>query len=162
MVVLNRVGEQEVEPVGIPILCSPQVSSLCCSSIGESELSGSLVILADELVHLSVDTAVHAVCGLCVIEVTFLLEFLIDGHLVLGVHDVESRVHRLQTGGILSGVADMTLAGLTFLRSDDDDSRHRARAINRSSRSILEDIEGLDIIRVQARDSGTDKGGRVS
>ena len=130
MVVLHAVREQQAEPVRIAVFRGAQVGGAGLGRVLEAELAGGGVVLADQLVHLAVDTAVHGVRRLRVVQVTLLLELLVDGHLVLGVHDVEGGVHRLQADGVFARVADVALARLTLLGRDHDNARHRARTID--------------------------------
>ena len=162
VVVLDGTLEQEVEPVGVAVFGGLEVSRNGFGGVLQTESARGRIILGNQLVHLAVDTAVHAVCGLGVVEVTFLLELLVDGHLVLGVHDVEGGVRRLQPVGVLAGVADVALARLSFLRGNDDNARHCARAIYRGSGSVFQDIERFDIVGVQAGDGGRNQGSGVT
>ena len=83
MVVLDGVGEQLIEPVGIAELCLAQVVSACSSRIGQSELSCRRILLSNQLVHLSIDTAGSSIGGLSIVQVTLLLHLLVDTHLIL-------------------------------------------------------------------------------
>ena len=162
MVVLEAVREQQVEPVRVPVLRRAEIGGAGGVRVLEAELAGGGVVLGDELVHLSVDAAVHRVRRLRIVQVALLLELLVDGHLVLGVHDVEGGVHRLQADGVFARVADVALARLALLGGDDDDARHRARTIDGGSGTVLQDVEGLDVVGVQAGDRGGDQGGGVT
>ena len=162
MVGLDGVAEQELEPVGVAVLGGAQIGGAGLVSVGQAELAGRLVISVDQLVHLAVDTAVGGVGDLGVVEVTLLIEFLVDVHLVLGVHDVERVVGGDQTGGVLAGVVDVVLAGTTLLGRDDDNAGHGARTVDGGGGAVLQDVETLDIVGVESRDGGGDKGRGVS
>ena len=80
----------------------------------------------------------------------------------MGVHDVEGGVHRLQADGVFARVADVALARLTLLGRDDDNAGHRARTIDRGGGAVLQDVEGLDIVGIEAGDGGGNQGGGVT
>ena len=58
MVALQSVAEESVEPVSVSVLGCPEVFSPGSRRVRETELSGCLVILTDQLVHLTIDSAV--------------------------------------------------------------------------------------------------------
>ena len=150
VVVLHIVGEQKVKPVGIAVLGFTEIGRLGLGSIGKGELTGHRIILAEHLVHLAVDTAVGSVRDVCIVQIALLLEFLVDGHLILRVHDVERIVGRLEPVGIFTGVTDAALACGTFLGGDDDDAGHRPCTVDRGCGTILEDLEALDVVGVES------------
>ena len=158
VVVLDIVGEELVEPVRVAVLGGAEVSGLRGVGVREAELTAGLVELGNQLIHLTIDTAVGGVGRTGIQEVTLLLQFLVDGHLVLGVHDVELGVHRLQTDRIFSVVSDAAGAGATLLGRDDDNAGHGARTVDGGRGTVLEDIEALDIVGVQTGDGGRDQG----
>ena len=49
-----------------------------------------------------------------------------------------------------------------FRRTVYDDARHCARTINRGSGAVLQDVEGLDVVGVEAGDGGGDQGRGVT
>ncbi len=130
VVVLNIVGKKKIEPVCVPELGLPQVSGFGFRGVRKRELSGDRVVLTQHLVHLAIDSAVGGIGDFRIIQITFLLKFLIDGHLILRVHNVECVVGRLEPVGIFPCVADAALSGLSFFRCDDDDARHGAGPID--------------------------------
>ena len=146
MVMLNTVSEQEVKPVGIAILSLTQVVGDRFRRVRQSKLTGCLVVLTDELIHLAIYTAGRCRGCLGIVEVAFLLQLLIDAHLVLRVHDIECRVAWLQSHRIFTCIVDMGLTRLTFLGRDDDDTCHGTSTIDGSRTTILQDLEALDIV----------------
>ena len=158
VVVLDRVVEQDVEPVRVAELGGAEVGVSRRLGVREAEGAAGFVILGDQLVHLAVDTAVAGVGRLGVVQVTLLLELLVDFHLVLGVHDVEGVVAGLEPIGVFAGVADLAGSGGTLLGRDDDNARHGARTVDGSGGTVLEDVEALDIVGVQAGDGRGDQG----
>ena len=155
---LDVVSEQPVEPVRIAVLRRPEIGGLRRVRIGQAELTAGLVEVGDELIHLAVNTALGSVGGTGILQVALLFQFLIDGHLVLGIHDVEVRIAGLQAHRVLTGIGKAAVTGLSLLGGDDDDARHRARTIDRSRGTVLENVETLDIVGVQAGDGGRDQG----
>ena len=158
VVVLDAVREQQVEPVGVAEFGVPQVSGLGFQGIGQGELLGHGIVLAQELVHLSVDTAVLGIGDIRVVQPAFLLQFLVDGHLVLGIHDVEGGVQRLHTERVLTRIGHRAVPGTAFLGGDDDNARHGARTVDGGRGTVLQDFEALDIVGVQAGDGGGNQG----
>ena len=158
VVMLDVVGEEPVEPVRVAVLGRAEIGGLGGVGVRQAELAAGLVELGDELVHLAVDTAVGGVGRTGILQETLLLQFLVDGHLVLGIHDVEVRIAGLQAHRVLTGIGKAAVTGLSLLGGDDDDARHRARTIDRSRGTVLENVETLDIVGVQAGDGGRDQG----
>ena len=162
MVLHDGRREKLLKPVGIAILCLLQVGILSLLGVGETKHTSGAVVGVDHLIHLSIYTIVAAIEDIRKIEPSLILQLLVDGHLVLRVENIEIAVRRNQAGGKLTGVVQMSLSLLTLLGSNDDDTCHRARTINRSSRTILQNLEAFDIIRVQAGDGRRDQGLRVT
>ena len=158
MVVLHVISEQPVEPVRVPELGCTEVSRLRRIRVLQSILVRDRIEGGNQLVHLSVDTAVGGIRQGCIIQIAFLFQFLVDGHLVLGVHDVEGGVARLQTEGIFTRVVDRAVAGTALLGGHDDNARHGARTIDGSSGAVLENVETLDIFGVETGDRGRNQG----
>ena len=158
MVVLDRVREELVEPVGITVLSLAQIVGTGLRSVGQTILTSNSVVLGNQLVHLTIDTAGSGIGSLSIVQVTFLLHFLIDAHLILRVHDVEGGIAGLQTHGVLTSVVDAGLTLLTLLGGDNDHTSHSAGTIDRGSRTVLQNIEGLDIVGVQTCDGAGDQG----
>ena len=73
-----------------------------------------------KLVHLSIYSTVAGPGYGCKIQPSFLLKFLIDAHLVLGVHDVEGLVVGLQPGCEFSGVGKTAASLFALLGRDHD------------------------------------------
>ena len=71
---------------------------------------------------------------------------------LLGVHKVEPLDLVLHTA--LDIVLHLSLACLSFLGGDKDDTVRSAATVNGSCRCILEDLEGLDVIRIDGGCTG--------
>ena len=162
VVVLDVVGEQPVEPVRVAVLGGAEIGGLGGGRVLQAELPGRLVELGDQLVHLSVDTALRSVGRPRVLQVTLLLQFLVDTHLVLRIHDVEVRVAGLQADGVFTRVVHAAVARTALLGGHDDNARHGARAVDGGRGTVLEEVETLDIVGVQAGDRRGDQGVRVT
>ena len=158
VVVLDAVREQQVEPVGVAELGIPQVGRLRFQGVGQGELLRHGIVLAQELVHLTINTAVLGVGDVRVVQPALLFQFLVHGHLVLGIHDVEGAVERLHAERVLTGIGHRAVPGTAFLGGDDDNARHGARTVDGGRGTVLQDFEALDIVGVQTGDRGGDQG----
>ena len=154
---LDAVGEQPVEPVGVPVLGGTQVSRLRGGRVLQAVLAGGLVVLGDELVHLAVNTAFRCVGGTGILQETLLLQLLVNAHLVLGIHDVEVGVAGLQAHRIFTRITHRAVSGTALLSRHDDNARHGPRTVDGGGGAVLQDVETLDIVGVQARDGGGDQ-----
>ena len=158
MVVLDVVGEQAVEPVGVAHFGGTQVGGPGLVRILQAELARRLVVQGDQFVHLAIDTALGIVGRRRIVQIALLFQFLVNGHLVLGIHDVEGRVIRLQAHRVFTRIGDPAAAGLTLLRGDDDNAGHGAGAVDGGRGAVLQDVETLDIVGVQTGDGRGDQG----
>ena len=162
VVVHNIIIKEEVEPVGVAELSLLEVGIHGGLSVGKSELSVGLVVLVDEGIHLSVETGGGTVGKRCQFKPSLLLHLTVDTHLLLRVTDIVLVVVRLATVGKFTGIVDGTVSGTTLLGSDDNHTGHGACTVNRGSATVLEDLETLDVVRVQTCDGIRDKGFGVS
>ena len=83
MVLHDGVREKQIEPVGVSILGCAQIGVSCFCGVCKGKLTGGLIVGGEKVVHLRIDTTIHLIGGLGIVQVSFLLEFLIDAHLVL-------------------------------------------------------------------------------
>ena len=155
--VLNAVAEEFLEPVGIAKLRLSQVGVAPFGGVQYGELPCGRVVGVDQLRQLAVDAAFRAVNGIGIVEPSLVVHLLVDGHLLLRIHDVEVRVAGNHTHREFAGVTDFRNTGRAFLRGDDDDSGHGAGAVDRGCRTILENLETLDVIGVKSGDGRTDE-----
>ena len=114
-----------------------------------------------KLVHLSIDTAAAGPVYGCKIQPSFLLKFLIDAHLVLRVHDVESPVIGFQPGREFSGVGKATVSLPTFLGCDHNYSGHGFSPINGCGGSVFQNLEAF-YVGVQPCYGRTDQGNGIT
>ena len=162
MVLHDGRREKLLEPVGIAILSLLEISILRLLIVGKSEHTRSTVVGIDELIHLSIYTIVAAIEDIRKIEPSLIPQLLVDGHLVLRVENIKIVIRWNQTGSKLTGIVQMSLSLLTLLGSNDDDTCHRARTIDRCSGTVLQNLEAFDIIRVQSCDGRRNQSLRVT
>ena len=156
MAVLDARTEQFLEPVRIPHLCFAEIVGTPGFRVDDT-VSGLGIVCVDELGHLAVDTALGADNLVGVVEPSLVVHFLVHGHLLLGIHYVELGIARHHTHRIFSGIGDTGHSGTAFLGGHDNHSRHGPCSVNRSSRTVLEDLETLDVVRVKTGNRGTDE-----
>ena len=106
MILHDVIAEEQVEPVGITELCLLQVGVHGSIGIGQPILSVGLVILGDEVVHLTIQTSGGAVGKCRELKPTLGGHFFVDTHLLLRVRDVVVPVAGLQTIGKLTGIVN--------------------------------------------------------
>ena len=156
MVLRNAVVEQNIKPVCISVFSLAQISISCFRSVRQSK-SCVCVVTVDQMIHLTIYTTVRSTVYIREVQVTVAFQCLIYVHLFLRVHDVEVTVVRFQTHGEFTCIADLVRTCLTFLGSNDNHTCHGTSTIDRSSRTILQDLEAFDIVSIQTRDSRTDQ-----
>ena len=144
------VVEQLLEPVGIPVLGSPQVAG--AAGIVVAQLSGS-----DHLVHAPEHTALRVGDRLGQVEPALLLHVHVDRHLVLRIHDVEIPVGGNHAVGEFTRIIDGAHAGTAPLGRDDDHTGHGSCSVYRGCRSVLEDVETFDVFRVESGNGRSDQ-----
>ena len=120
-----RLLEQQVEPVCITVLGGTQIPVHRILGIRKTELAGRLIISIDKFVHLSVHSVFAAPEGLGEIEESLVGHFLVDTHLILGIHHIIVPVGRLETHSELSGIIDSGCTRTSFLGRDDNHTCHR-------------------------------------
>ena len=130
MVHLDAVREQTAEPVGVAIFGSTQIGSLSLVGVSQTKLTAGGIVLSDELIHLTINTARRCVCNFGIVQITLLSEFLINAHLVLRVHDVEFRIARFQAHCKFARIAYRVLALLASLGGDYNHICHGASTID--------------------------------
>ena len=152
MVVLDGIGEELSEPVGVPVLRLTQVGVLRRLVVQQTVHPSLLVVGVDELVHASEDTALRGPVRVGKVQPTLVAHLAIDSHLLLRVHDVEVAVGWYEAHRIFARVGDMALAGLAPLRGDDDHACHGTCAVDAGGRAVLQDLERLDVVGVESCD----------
>ena len=153
MVLHDVAVEQQVEPVGVHELGLTQIVVHGGTSVGQTELAVGGVVLVHQVIHTTVDTRRRTVDQRSELQPTLLLHLLEDAHLLLRVADVEVAIVGLQTIGELTGVVDLGVALATGLGGDHNHTSVSLCTVDRGSRTILQDLEALDIIGVQASHS---------
>ena len=157
MVLRDTVVEQHIKPVCVSVFSLTQIGISCFRSVRQSEAC-VCVVTVDQMIHLTVHTTVRSTIHIREVQVTVAFQCLVHVHLFLRVHDVEVAVVRFHTHGKLTCITDFIRTCLTFLGCNDNHTCHGTRTVDRGSRTILQDLEALDIVGVQTRDSRTDQG----
>ena len=155
MGVHHRRLEQLFEPVRIPPLCRLQERDL----FGAALLHRSRI---DQRIHFAVDTARRGVRDPRIAQPAFVGHFLIDRHLVLGVHQVEVAVGRDHTVREFARIVDPADTRTALFGRYDDHSGHGAGTVDRRGRSVFQNIETFDVFGIQTCDGRTDQGRGVS
>ena len=150
MVLHQRTWEELFEPVGVTHLGTVQIGITCFFSVDKPKLSRRRIVGVDEFIHLSINTVVTAIQHIREIEPSFVLHFLIDTHLILGIQNVELTVSGNQTWGKLTGIVHMSLSRTAFFRSNNNNATHGTCSINRRSRTVFQDLKTLNIIRIKS------------
>ena len=159
----HRVGlhdvvvEQQVEPVGVAELGLAQVVVHRLLGVGQHEVARLLVVGVHQAVHLAVQAGRRGVGNLRELQPALGGHLLVDAHLLLRVRDVVIAVGGLQAVGELARIVDRAVALAALLRGDDDHARHGARAIYRGGGTVLQHLERLDVVGVQAGDGVRDQ-----
>ena len=149
MVHRDGVVKQLVKPVGVPVLSLAQITVHRLGSVGQSEAALCGVVVVHQVVHTTELTAARSTVRTYEREETVVVHFLIDTHLLLRVHDVEVAVAGLQAVGIFTGIADLAGTLLTTLGGDDNHTGHSAGTVDRSCRTVLQNLETLDVVGVE-------------
>ena len=152
MVLRDGVVEQHIKPVCVPVFCLAQIGVACFFRVGQAIRARRRVVGIDEVVHFSIYTAVRGTVGFGQVQVAGTLHFAVNAHLVLRVHDVEVTVAGLHAHGKFTGIADFVVPGASFLGRHHNHTGHGARTVNRCGRTVLQDLETLDVIGVQTGD----------
>ena len=148
----HRIGEKEVEPVGVAELGLLQVGVACGLGVLQAE-GARRRIVAQLLEHVAIDTRVRGIGQVLELEPALVGHLLIDAHHLLRVHDVIVAIRGLQAGGELARIVERGTSLLALLGGDDNHTSHGARTINRGSGTVLEHGERLDVVRVQTSHS---------
>ena len=162
MVLRDGIAEEQVKPVGVPVFSLSQIGVAGFGGVCKTECAGCLVVAVEQMIHLAIHTTVRGAVGLGKIDDARLLHLLIHSHLLLRVHDVEVIVAWLQAHCELTSIAYLVAALVTFLGCDYNHTRHRARTINRGGRTVLQNLEALDVVGVQSCYRRGDKRGGIS
>ena len=149
MVLHQIVVEQEVEPVGVAELSLLQVSVHCSVGVRQAKLSVGSVVRINEFVHLTIKTWSRAINEVGQLQPALGSHLLIYTHLLLWVGDVVIIVAGFQPIGELTGIVERAMSCAAFLGCHNNHTGHGACTIYRGSRTILKNLEALDIIGVK-------------
>ena len=119
-------------------------------SVEKLELPCHRIVEEGKLVQLSIGSTVAGPVYGCKIQPSFYLKFLIDAHLVLGVHDVESLVIGFQPGCEFTGVGKTAVSLLAFFGRDHKYSDHGFSSINGCGGSVFQNLEAFYVVGIQS------------
>ena len=155
---LHQAGlKQLVKPVGVAHLGLAQIGVARLLGVGQSIGARGRIVGVHQPVHLAVDAAVGRTVGLAESQPALLLHLLVDTHLLLRVHDVERLIGRHKANRIFARIRNLVRALAALLGRHHNHARHGARAVDRRGRTVLENLEALDVVGVQTRNGRTDK-----
>ena len=157
MVLHDGRREEFFEPIGVAKFCLLQVGVFRLGGVRQQELAARGVEGIFQLIHLAVHAVVATIQHIRVVEPAFVAQFAIDPHLLLRVENVEIAIRGHQTRGELARVVEMSLPLAALFGGHHDHARHGARTVDRRGRTVLEHLEALDVVGVQARDGRTDE-----
>ena len=146
----QRIAEQQVEPIRIGESIFIKECLAGIFRIFQTELT---IIGMNQIPHDAVHTGRRLIDDLRG-EQPLAFHFGIDGHLVERVHDIVLIVRGLRADPEVAVVADDRLAELRTLAPlgrDDDHAVHRAGAVHGRSGGILQNVERLDVLGIDAR-----------
>ena len=86
---LHGRAEKFLEPVRVAHLGLAEICFPSGFGVLHKIFSGRRIVCVHQLVHLAVHAALRAVYVAGKVEPALLVHFLINGHLLLGVHDIE-------------------------------------------------------------------------
>ena len=150
MRVHDRILEKLLDPVRVAVLGLAQVA--VARLHGVFQQSG-----IDQRIHLAVNTARRRVGDTRIAQPALVVQLLIDGHLVLRVHDVEIGVGGNHTIRELARIIDMADASTSLFGRNDDHAGHSARTVYGSCGTVFQNAEALDVVGVETCDGGADQ-----
>ena len=137
------------------------------STVGTTTAEGYVMVLSGT----SLEYLVKPVCIGCILEMIFaiLTKFITTCEscirvgaslteivaILVGIHHIIYITRNLVNTEVTRVVYLQRLVFLTILGSDDNDTISSTRTVDGTRRSILQDLDGLDIIRREVTDSGT-------
>ena len=129
--VLHDIGfEQSVEPVGIAHFSLTQISVAGRFGVLKGKRTGNWIIGIQQVIHLTVYTAVGSSVCSSEVQEHFCFHFLVNTHLFLGVHNVKLTVTGFQTHSKFTRVVDTAHPGLTFLCGYYNHTSHGTGSVN--------------------------------
>ena len=153
----NAVLEELLEPVRITELSSTEVSRTTCIGIEYTVLATLIIVIIDAIVEVAVDPILRGDKDSLVVKALTVGHLIEDGHLVLRVQDIilaiggDGTISKL--GLISEGVSPLP----SLTRADGDNPPEGALTIESGSRSVVDDLEALDVALRETRQSSSDE-----
>ena len=153
----NAVLEELLEPVRITELSSTEVSRTTCIGIEYTVLATLIIVIIDAIVEVAVDPILRGDKDSLVVKALTISHLIEDGHLVLRVQDIilaiggDGTISKL--GLISEGVSPLP----SLTRADGDNPPEGALTIESGSRSVVDDLEALDVALRETGQSSCDE-----
>ena len=162
MAVLDARAEQFGEPVGVAQLGFPEVGYSARFRILDDVFACGWVVGVHQLGHFVVNSSVGCIDAAGKIEPSLLVHFLIDGHLLLRVHNVEFGIGRHEAYAVFPVVADLGHSRGAFLGCHDYDPGHCPGPVDGGCGTVFENLERFDVIGIEPGYCRTDQGGGIT
>ena len=157
VLVANDVLVELLEPVRIAKLRGTQVSGTTCIRIEDAILASNIIIIIDLIVEVAIDPIARSDEDSLVVKALTIGHLIEDGHLVLRVQDIELAVGGNGTVGKLSLISEGVRPLASLTRADGDNPPEGALTIEGGCRSVVDDLEALDITLRETGQSGCDE-----
>ena len=157
MLVTNGVLVKFLEPVRITKLSSTEVSSTTCIGIEHTVLASQVIVIIDAIVEVAIDPILRGDEDSLVVKALTVGHLIEDGHLVLRVQDIELTVGGDGTVGKLGLISEGVRPLPSLTRADGDNPPEGALTIEGGCRSVVDDLEALDVALRETRQSSSDE-----
>ena len=157
MLVTNGVLEEFLKPVRITKLSSTEVSSTTCIGIEHTILASQVIVIIDAIVEVAIDPILRGDEDSLVVKALTVGHLIEDGHLVLRVQDIELTVGGDGTVGKLGLISEGVRPLPSLTRADGDNPPEGALTIEGGCRSVVDDLEALDVALRETRQSSCDE-----
>ena len=157
VLVTNAVLEELLEPVRITKLCSTEVSGTTCIRIEDAILASNIIIVIDLIVEVAIDPIARGDEDSLVVKALTVSHLIEDSHLVLRVQDIELTVGGDGTVGKLGLISEGVRPLPSLTRADGDNPPEGALTIEGGCRSVVDDLEALDVALRETGQSGCDE-----
>ena len=157
MLMADAVLEEFLEPVRITKLSSTEVSSTTCISIEYTILASQVIVIIDAIVEVAIDPIARGDEDSLVVKTLTVGHLIEDGHLVLRVQDIELTVGGDGTVGKLGLISEGVRPLPSLTRADGDNPPEGALTIEGGCRSVVDNLEALDITLRETGQSGCDE-----
>ena len=141
----NAVLIELLEPVRITKLCSTEVSGTTCIRIEDSILASNIIIVIDLIVEVAIDPIARGDEDSLVVKALTVGHLIEDGHLVLRVQDIVLAIGGDGTISKLGLISEGVRPLPSLTRADGDNPSEGALTIEGGCRSIVDDLEALDV-----------------